>query len=464
MASWVKKADIVLLLLVLAMAGTAMAQDKKPKPKTRILFLLDASGSMMAKWENSDRMNVAKDLLAHLVDSLERFENVEVALRAYGHQHGRERNDCKDTKLEVPFAAKNAGAIKTKLGQIIPRGNTPITYSLEQSAGDFPEDPRARNVVILITDGLESCNGDPCAVSLALQKKRIFLRPFVIGIGIDAEYEKQLNCIGQYFNAADVKTFENVLTEIVTQTLSETTVSVELQDENGRPVETNVNMTFLNSLTGLPEYNFVHYLNDKGKPDMLEIDALMPYDLVVNTTPVVVDRNITIKPGRHNVIKVKAPQGILYLRQDGPSPYGQLQTIVRQNGEMRTLNVQPFGEKHKYLTGKYDLEVLSMPRVYLKDVELKQGQTRTITIPTPGQLAITSQMQGFGSIYTLDENGEQRWLCNLPEANSKVTVPLQPGKYKLVYRMKTAQSSKFTDVQNFEIRSGATTNVKIFNR
>lgn len=461
---WLKKAVSLLLLLILLAAGTAIAQDKKPKPKTRILFLLDASGSMLAKWENSDRMNIAKNLLAGLVDSLERFDNVEVALRAYGHQHGRERNDCKDTKLEVPFAANNAAAVKKKLTQLIPRGNTPITYSLEQSAGDFPEDPRSRNVVILITDGLESCNGDPCAVSLALQKKRIFLRPFVIGIGIAPEYEQQLNCIGQYFNAADVKTFENVLTEIITQTLSETTVSVELQDENGRPVETNVNMTFLNSLTGLPEYNFVHYLNAQGKPDMLDIDALMPYDLVVSTTPAVVERSLSIKPGRHNVIKVKAPQGTLYLRQDGPSPYGQLQAIVRQQGEMRTLNVQPFGDRHKYLSGKYDLEVLTMPRIYLKDVELKQGQTKTVTIPPPGQLSVSSQMQGYGSIYTIDEHGVQKWLCNLPENNSKVIIPLQPGNYKLVYRMKTAQSSKFTDVQDFNIKSGATTNVKIFNR
>ncbi|MCC5370400.1 hypothetical protein, partial [Staphylococcus aureus] len=80
------------------------------------------------------------------------------------------------------------------------------------------------------------------------------------GIGIDAAYEKQLNCIGQYFNAADVKTFENVLQEIVPQTLSKTTVSVEIQDAQGKAVESNVNMTFLNSLTGVPEYNYVHYL------------------------------------------------------------------------------------------------------------------------------------------------------------------------------------------------------------
>jgi len=463
MANWHRTSAVLFFLLLLSAGHVALCQEKKPPPKTRILFLLDASGSMLAKWEDSDRMEVAKNLLAHLVDSLQDYENVEVALRVYGHQFGRERNDCKDTKLEVPFAAKNAAPIKKKLQQIVPRGNTPITYSLEQAAGDFPAD-KSRKVVILITDGLESCNGDPCAMSLALQKKHIFLRPFVIGIGIEPEFEKQLSCIGQYFNAADVQTFENVLTEIVTQALSQTTVRVELLDEQGKPVETNVNMTFLNALNGQPEYNYVHYLDSKGTPDMLEVDALLPYDLVVNTTPPVVERNLAIEPGKANVIQVKAPQGTLYLRQSGPSPYGQLAAIVRQQGTNQTLNVQVFGNRHKYLAGKYDLEVLTMPRIYLKDVEVKQGQTSDITIPPPGQLAIPTQVQGFGSIYSIDESGRQVWVCNLPEDNSKITLALQPGRYKFVYRTKSAQGSKFTDVQDFTIRSGATTTVKIFNR
>ncbi|MFD2247234.1 vWA domain-containing protein [Pontibacter ruber] len=463
MALW-RKTYFILCMLLLTAAGTAFAQEQKQQPTTRILFLLDASGSMYGKWEDSDRMTVAKRLLAGLVDSLARYENVEVALRVYGHQFGRERNDCKDTKLEVPFAKKNAEPVKKKLEQIIPRGNTPITYSLQQAAGDFPEVVRSRNVIILITDGLESCGGDPCATSLALQKKRIFLRPFVIGIGIEQEQEKQLNCIGQYFNAADIRTFQNVLTQIVSQTLSKTTVTVELKDEQGKSVPGNVNLTFLNALTGDPEYNFVHYMDSKGKSDVLEIDALLPYDLVVNTVPPVVERKLDIKPGRNNVIPVVAPQGELYLRQSGPSPYGQLSVIVREQDKDRTLNVQRFGSRHNYLAGKYDLELLTLPRIYMKGVEVKQGETNTITFPPPGQLSIPSDVQGYGSIYTLEEDGTQRWVYNLPEQSSKTVLALQPGKYRLVYRMKSAQASKFTDVQEFTIRSGATTTVKIFNR
>lgn len=463
MVSRSKSIAAILFLLMFSAMWPAIAQDSKPQPKTRILFLLDASGSMLAKWEDSDRMAVAKNLLAHLVDSLGRYDNVEVALRAYGHQFGREHNDCKDTKLEVPFGANNAETIKSKLEAIVPRGNTPITYSLQQAAGDFPEE-RSRNVVILITDGLESCGGDPCAISEALQKKRIFLRPFVIGIGIEPQYEKQLSCIGQYFNAADIQTFEKVLTEIVTQALSQTTVSVELLDDENRPRETGVNMTFVNALSGEAEYNFVHYLDSKGKTDVLDVDALLPYHLLVNTTPPVLEKNLSIKPGKHNTIKVKAPQGELYLRQDGPSPYGQLHAIVRQADSDRTLNVQTFGNRHRYLTGKYDLEILTTPRIQMQGVQIKQGETKTVTIPPPGQLSIPSQMQGYGSVYQLTENGTQRWLYNLPEDSSKITLALQPGNYRLAYRMKSAQSSKFTFVQDFTIRSGATTTVKIFNR
>ena len=213
-----------------------------------------------------------------------------------------------------------------------------------------------------------------------------------------------------------------------------------------------------------PEYNYVHYKSGDGKPDMLEIDALLPYDLVVNTTPTVVERNISMRPGKHNVVKVKSPQGTLHLRQNAPSPYGALAAIVKPHGTEQTLHVQQFGEQHKYLAGKYDLEILTMPRIYMKGVELKQGQTNTISIPPPGQVAIASHMKGYGSIYLIEENGDQRWLYNLPEENSNVTLALQPGNYRLVYRMKTAQASKFTDVKDFSIRSGATTTVKIFNR
>ena len=82
--------------------------------------------------------------------------------------------------------------------QIKPQGNTPIAYSLSESADDFPGVSNYRNIIIIITDGLESCNGDPCQVSRDLQKKGIFLKPFVIGIGMSENYERQFGCLGEF--------------------------------------------------------------------------------------------------------------------------------------------------------------------------------------------------------------------------------------------------------------------------
>src|SRR5690606_33223050 len=97
---------------------------------TRILFVLDGSGSMNAIWgENQSRMDVAKSILTRLVDSLRVNPNLELALRVYGHRYSRQANNCNDSRLEVPFAVNNHNRIIAEIKDIVPRGVTPITYS-----------------------------------------------------------------------------------------------------------------------------------------------------------------------------------------------------------------------------------------------------------------------------------------------------------------------------------------------
>ncbi|UYZ59791.1 vWA domain-containing protein [Hymenobacter latericus] len=463
---------LILWLLVIAglLAGRPLrAQQAGPQsqPKTtRILFVLDASGSMLAPWEGEPRWNVAKRLLARMADSLNAYPNLELGLRAYGHLHDKDENNCEDSRLEVPFARKNAAAIKQKLQELKPQGNTPITYSLLQSASDFPSEKTSRNVLILITDGLESCNGDPCATSLALQRKRIFLKPFVIGIGAERDFGKQLECLGQYYNAADVKTFRTILNDVIAQTLAKTTVAVNLTDENGRPVESNVNLTFLNSLTETPEYNYVHWRDAKGQPDVLDVDPLQSYDLVINTVPPVRQANLPIKPGKANVLSFKTPQGTLNLQnpQLTPNPYGTMHAVVRQQGNPATLVSRPFGSKQKLLAGNYEVEILTLPR-QTRRVSIKQGKETVVTYDAPGALNILSDLKGYGSIYRLNQDDTQTWVYTLGDnASSKINLTMQPGNYRLVFRTSTATGSKFTDVRTFTIRSGQTTSVSIFGK
>ena len=192
----------LVFLIALSLSANEAFGQSSPQ-KTRILFVLDGSQSMYARWENGQKMQVATRLLRKLVDSLKGAQNVEVALRAYGHQYNvtSTGRNCKDTKLEVPFGPTNHEKIKERLQTIRPKGTTLIAYSLEQAANDFPTCANCRNVIILITDGIEECDGDPCAVSLALQKKGVILKPFVIGLGLDPSVMDAFKCVGSFYDA-----------------------------------------------------------------------------------------------------------------------------------------------------------------------------------------------------------------------------------------------------------------------
>src|SRR5688572_858940 len=131
-ASSIRFVKSFLFLLPLFFFTTAVCQTKvqqKLPEKTRILFLLDASGSMLEQWErpNQTRWSVAKSILAKLVDSLGQNSKLELALRVYGHRSPQQIKNCKDTWLEVPFKSKNHGLIIAKLNEIKPKGVTPIT-------------------------------------------------------------------------------------------------------------------------------------------------------------------------------------------------------------------------------------------------------------------------------------------------------------------------------------------------
>lgn len=443
----------------------AQINQQQVPDKTRILFLLDGSGSMLAHWENSTRIMVAKRLLSDLVDSVKINTDVELALRVYGHQYDKRYQNCKDTKLEVGFSSDNHEIIKKTLMQLKPQGTTPIAYSLQQAADDFPDEPDVRNIIIIITDGLESCGGDPCDVSLALQKKRVFLKPFVIGIGMNENYEKQFACLGQFFDARNIAEFRNVLNLALKQTLDKTTVSVELLDIDNAPNETNVNVTFVNNVTGEPEYNFVHYRDRNGHPDSVEIDAVLTYDLVVNTIPPVYKRNVNINAGEHNIIPVKVPQGELWLKQKGYTEYDKgVKAIIRKSGQFETVHIHQIPEKEKYLVGNYDLEVLTLPKIYLADITINPNTVTEIEIPPPGVLNISTSIGGYGGLYQVKENGRQVWVYNLDSDKSRHAFAVQPGKYQIVYRAKNASGSKYTEIKEFTIKSGSTTQIKLFGR
>lgn len=428
---------------------------------TRILFILDASNSMNARWGDNTRIETAKNLLAKTITELDGVSNLEIGLRVYGHQSPITATfeDCDDTKLEVPFGPNNHDRIKARIRSIYAKGTTPIARSLEAAAGDFP-DNTSRNIIILITDGLEACDNDPCVIAQKLKDKGVKVTPFVIGLGMDLSYLEKFNCIGTYADAETPESFTLVLENIVAKALLNTTVQINLNDINGAPTETDVTMFLYEAGTSNLKYTFTHTINKYGHPDTLVLDPKFTYDLVVNTTPRVEKKNIKIVKNTHNTIVVDAPQGFIKTRFLNASRPYQIETRVSKVDSPTTLNTQKVEVSDKYIVGKYDLEILTLPRIYVT-VDVEQSTTAYVDIRAPGFVKYTAAHKIVGQIFTENSNGTWDWVCNLKDGISADEWQLQPGLYRLVYRPAHLKSSSYTLEREFRINSNTTVTIKL---
>ena len=429
---------------------------------TRILFILDASNSMNAKWTmDQTRIQAAKELLAKEIDGLVGTPNLEVALRVYGHQSPITATfqDCNDTKLEVPFAPDNYQAIKNRIKSIQAKGTTPIARSLEAAAEDFP-DRESRNIIILITDGVEACDNDPCVIAQKLKDKGIKVTPFVIGLGMDLSYLDKFNCIGTYSDAETKDAFKSVLSAVVSKALVNTTAQINLNNTSGQPLETDVTMFLYEAGTKNLKYTFTHTLNRFGLPDTLVIDPKLKYDLVVNTLPKVEKNNIAIKRNIHNVIEVDAPQGFINVRFINASRLYPVKTRVMKLDSEATINVQEMSVSDKYIVGKYKLEILTLPRIY-KTIEVTQSSTVNVNIDAPGKFSYKLSALISGQVFIKNEDGSFDWVCNIDPNSKSGLWELQPGSYILIYRQQQLKSAANTMQTEFRINSNKTTSINL---
>ncbi|MBL7964843.1 MAG: VWA domain-containing protein [Flavobacteriales bacterium] len=442
------------LVLSLALALGGVAQEPK-KPMTRVLFVFDGSNSMNAFWGDKPKINTAREVMERAMKEVTGAPDLEMALRVYGHQTpiAPGKQDCDDTKLEVPFGPNNEQAILRTLNGIRCLGTTPIARSLEKAAGDFPECRNCRNIIILITDGIEACDEDPCAVSRALQAKGIILKPFVIGVGIEDAGKYSLQCVGNYYDATSPEMFDHVMKMVITQALNTTTAQVDLRAADGKPTETNVPVTLYDQRTGSIRYHFTHTLNGRGLPDTLLIDPVYTYRMVVHTIPPEEKENIKLRPGEHNTITIEAAQGILEVRMPGGDPASaSTPVIVRRTGASGTLHVQSLNSSERYRLGRYDLEILTLPRTLVGDVVVKQGAPTLVQVPRPGILSLQFSTPGHGAVF-LKEGSTLRWVTNWESNVTNVLYKLQPGDYRVTYRSVNARQTVYSVDKDLSIQS-----------
>lgn len=445
-----------MIISALCFSVTAWSQQKL----VRILFVLDASNSMNADWGNGQtRIEAAKEILSKHVDSLQFSENLEIALRVYGHQSPitATYQDCNDTKLEIPFGPNNFEMVKNKIKTIKAKGTTPIARSLEAAASDFP-DTNSRNIIILITDGIEACDNDPCVIAKKLHDKKINVTPFVIGLGLDLSYLEKFKCIGSYAEAETKDAFRNVLRSVTSKVLINTTVQININDSQKNPKETDVTMFLYEAGTNKLKYTFTHTINRYGHPDTLVMDPDLKYDLVVNTIPRIEKKNISLKKNTHNTIEIDGPQGFIKTRFTNAIREYPVQVRIMQHKNPNTINVQTMNTTDKYIVGKYDVEVLTLPRIYMS-VDVSQSSTSNIDVAAPGTFSYRVGNFVVAQLFTQNAEGKWDWVCNLSQSTLNGSINLQPGTYRLVYRQKNLPSTAYTFEKDIRILSNKTTSL-----
>ena len=229
--------QLAVLLCLFCMVFTSLAQNDSTSP---IIFIYDASGSMWGQMDGKTKMEIASNVLSTSVEKL--GQNQQIGLVAYGH---RKKGDCKDVETLVNMENSSKSAISSALKNVKPLGKTPLAYSAELVISDLRKS-KQKATIILITDGIESCNGNICDVVKAARAEGIDFLMNIVGFGLKKGETEQLICAakeggGQYYDAADAGALGDVLTEATQQTVDMPAGNVSVYaTKNGEPIDAYV--------------------------------------------------------------------------------------------------------------------------------------------------------------------------------------------------------------------------------
>ena len=194
-------------------------------------IVVDASRSMWGRMDGEPKMTVAKSILHDV--SYWFPEDLDLALRAYGSTSPSDSNNCSDSTLLVPFGDQNREPIRNAISALKPLGQTPIAFALRQASYDFGamSDEKA---VVLVTDGIESCGGDPVQAARDLRDQGIVVHLIGFGLGNAADEDwRSLQAVadasgGRYVTAGSAQELKDALVQTVATSYSVFKGSVEV--------------------------------------------------------------------------------------------------------------------------------------------------------------------------------------------------------------------------------------------
>lgn len=243
-------------------------------PPDVIELVFDISGSMWEQIQGKAKIEIAREVLASLVKGFPKDANF--GLRVYGH---RSKSDCQDSELLIPFGHLDPDQVIAKVNALKPKGMTLIDYSMREALKDL-QALKGSKVLVVVTDGIETCKGDPVKAAQDMVNAGLKMKIHVVGFNISHSPEavEQLKKVaevgqGKFYTAENSEEMGQALAEAVKVTYS-------VFDEQGNLIYT--------------------------KPLGTESNELMSgnYKIVVALEPLLVLPAVKIEKGKTSIVEV----------------------------------------------------------------------------------------------------------------------------------------------------------------
>lgn len=214
---------------------TSATPDAPETTDGQLLLVLDASGSMQDDdGAGTPKIEAARSALGSVIDGLADDQRVGLRMFASTESESDTAAACADSELVVPVGTGNQGDLSAAVDDYEPfGGETPIGYALQEAGKDLGSE--GQRSILLVSDGLSTCDPDPCEVAEDLTEDGIDLSIHVVGLDVDSEARAQLQCIaeagnGSYIDAADTESLTSALTQVSTRAFRPFSIA-------GEPVE-----------------------------------------------------------------------------------------------------------------------------------------------------------------------------------------------------------------------------------
>ena len=238
-------------LAVLLLPGGAYAQAPDTS-STDVVLVLDASGSMFNELPDGRyRITAAKEALATFISRLPESPDLSVGLRVYGSQMmALDDGACQDSLLTVPVEPVDRRLLLATVQATEAMGATPIAYSLERAAEDLAG-ATGRKLIVLVTDGEESCGGDVRAVAERLASEGLEIDLHIIGLALTPDAEQSFAGIGTFQSANSAAQLAEALGNAVALPEEPAGVPVTVRlTRDGQPATEGATVTFADAVGG----------------------------------------------------------------------------------------------------------------------------------------------------------------------------------------------------------------------